>query len=111
MIDETIQRIEETVQSAGALDAAQRDRLLSLVGELKREVTGLASTHQEQAQSIAGFAQVGAHEAMRVDKDQDLLRHSLDGLAASVERFEATHPRLVSVVESIEQLLRNIGLG
>jgi Mg2+ and Co2+ transporter CorA len=111
MIDETVKRIEDTINQASAMEPARKQELLALVAELKKEVTSLADTHAEHAQSIAGFLQVGTHEAVREEKDETLLQHSLDGLAASVERFEATHPRLVRVVQSIEQQLRNIGLG
>jgi hypothetical protein len=111
MIDEIVKRIEDTIIDAGSMEPGRKQELLALVVELKKEMTGLADTHAEHAQSIAGFVQVGTHEAVREEKDETLLQHSLDGLAASVERFEATHPRLVNVVNSIEQLLRNIGLG
>ena len=38
----------------------------------------------------------------------DLL--SLEGLTSSVEGFEATHPRLVQIVNSISTILANMGI-
>jgi Mg2+ and Co2+ transporter CorA len=111
MVEESLSRIEKTIQNAQGIDSQKRSELLALTGELRGEVAKLADTDQQHAQSIAGFAQVTTHEATRDDRNPDLLRLSLDGLTASVERFEATHPRLVRAVNNISQMLSNIGLG
>jgi hypothetical protein len=111
MIDETIKRIEETVADADSLGAEKKQELLNLVSGLKREIAGISETHGDQARSIAGFTQMSAHEATRQERDQQLLDLSLQGLAASVERFEVSHPKLVGIVNSIHQALSNIGLG
>jgi hypothetical protein len=39
-----------------------------------------------------------------------LLRHSLDGMALSVRRFEVSHPRLVGVINNIGQTLWRMGI-
>ncbi len=111
MINETLKRIEETVRSAEAIDAGKKQELLSLVADLKTEVSALADTHEDHAQSIAGFTQISTHEATRPDRDEELLQYGLGGLAASVREFEASHPRLVGVVNSLHQVLANVGLG
>ncbi len=110
MIPETISKIEARLQNAGSLPEEQRRELLSLLATLKTEVTELSKTHVEQAQSIAGFAQASADEATRAEKRPELLRHSLDGLSASVEGFEETHPNLVQIVDRICMTLSNIGI-
>jgi hypothetical protein len=111
MLDDTLAKLEKSVLSSKTIDSNQRDELLSLVSTLRTEVTSLARTHEDHAQSIAGFAQITAHEATRANKDDRLLKLSLDGLASSVERFEVSHPRLVTIVNSIHQMLANIGLS
>jgi len=110
MIDETIRKIEEQVRQATGVERERKEELLGLVQELRREVQHLSRTHDEAARSIAGFAQVSAHEATRTQPDPRLLKLSLDGLKVSVEKFEQSHPRLVQVVNHISQMLANLGI-
>jgi Mg2+ and Co2+ transporter CorA len=111
MLDETLLKIEETVKSAGTLDRKRQQELLGLIGKLRSEVTDLSRTHGDQAQSIAGFAQVSSYEATRETPDSRLVELSLEGLKSSVEQFEVTHPKLVSIVNAIHQAFANIGLS
>lgn len=110
MIQDTIAQIEQRLRQGGAVDDAKRAELLHLLATLKAEVSGLSETHADQAQSIAGFTAVSAHEATREEKNPDLVRLSLKGLASSVEEFEASHPRLVEVVNRICTTLSNLGI-
>ncbi len=86
------------------------DTLLELLAALKAEVGRLSATHEEHARSIAGYAQVAAHEAAREKKSPQLLRHSREGLALSVKGFEVSHPRLVEVVNDLCTMLSQIGI-
>ena len=70
----------------------------------------LSKTHPEQAESIAGFTRVSAHEATRTDKNEQLVRLSLKGLNSSIEGFETSHEELVKIVNSISVILANMGL-
>ena len=110
MIQTTLAKIEARIQSAGSLPPETRSELMQLVSDLKTEVAGLSQTHGEEAESIAGFTQVSTHEATRERRDATLLKLSLDGLAASVTRFEDSHPRLVAVVNSVCRTLANFGI-
>jgi hypothetical protein len=110
MVQETITRIENQLSANESLNAEKKQELLSLVRELKKEVAGLAETHREDAQSIAGFAETSVYEAMRKERDQELLSHSLDGMALSVRRLEVSHPRLVGIINTIGQTLWKIGI-
>ena len=110
MIENTIGKIEAKIKGAEAIPAERRQELLHLVGTLKSEVAELSKTHREQAQSIAAFAEVSAHEATRTEQNPDLLKLSLQGLGSSVSEFEKTHPRLVQVVNAISQTLSNLGI-
>ena len=84
--------------------------MLQLLGTLKSEVGKLSKTHDEQAQSIAGFAQLSAHEATRQQQNPQSLHHSLEGLRSSVEGFEKSHPQLVRIVNNISNTLSNLGI-
>jgi hypothetical protein len=107
---ETIDRIEARLKGAEKMSDETRDELLALLEELKEEVGGLANTHADEAQSIAGFAQVSAHEATRRAPNEQALQHSLGGLEASVGEFEQSHPKLVAVVNRVCHALSNLGI-
>lgn len=110
MIQQTIEKLEARLQDASALREDSRAELLQLLGTLKAEVNELAKTHADQAQSIAGFTAVSAHEATRTAPNPHLLELSLKGLRSSVAEFEETHPRLVQIVNSICNLLAGLGI-
>ena len=110
MLHETLSKIETKLRDAQSIKDEQRSELLSLVSTLKNEIAGLSRTHDEQAQSIAGFAEVSAHEATRTEKNPELLKVSLQGLASSVDGFEKSHPELVGIVNRICTTLSNMGI-
>ncbi len=110
MIEDTIRKIEARIGSAESVTAERKRELLQLLATLKGEVAELARTNDEQAQSIAGFAEVSAHEATREDQNPKLRELSLQGLSSSVEGFEQSHPALVRVVNSISQTLASLGI-
>jgi hypothetical protein len=107
---DTISEIEERIRNAGALKAESRAELLDLLGQLKSQVAALSSTHQEQAQSIAGFAEISAHEATREEKNAKSLKFSILGLQSSVHELEESHPQLVGVVDRIATMLASMGI-
>ncbi len=110
MIEDTIGKIEARIEGSDAIKEERRRELLQLLGTLKAEVADLSKTHGEQAQSIAGFTEVSAHEATRTEQNPELLKLSLEGLGSSVRELEETHPRLVQVVNSISNALSNLGI-
>ncbi len=110
MIQDTIGKIEARIEGADAIKADRRRELMQLLGTLKSEVAELSKTHGEQAQSIAGFTQLSAHEATRAEQNPELLKLSLDGLTSSVRGFEESHPRLVQIVNAISHTLANLGI-
>ena len=110
MIEDTIGKIEARIQSADLIKEDRRRELLELLNRLKTEVETLSKTHGEQAQSIAGFADISAHEATRSEQNPDLLKLSLRGLTASVEGIEESHPRLARIVNAISNTLSNLGI-
>ena len=109
MIKETLLRIHKQIDEA-ALPSNKKRELETLLGELQEEVAALAQTDRAHAESIAQFAVLSTHEAMRTAGPAELQRLSLEGLAASVDGFEATHPRLASIVNSLCVTLSNLGI-
>lgn len=110
MIEETISEIEAKISSAEAVSPERRQELLQLLTTLKTEVAKLSETNREQADSIAGFAQVSTHEAMREEQNPQLREISLQGLRSSVEDLEQSHPRLTQIVNRISQMLSDWGI-
>jgi hypothetical protein len=110
MIDKTISEIEAKVREAKSVGDDRKQELLTLLARLKSEVGDLAKTHAEQADSIAGFVSVSAHEATRQAQNPEALQHSVEGLKSSASGFEQSHPKLVQTVSSISNLLSNLGI-
>ena len=110
MIEDTIGKIEAKIQGADAIKEDRRRELIQLLGTLKSEVAALSKTHEEQAQSIAGFAELSTNEATRTERNPQLLKLSLQGLSSSVTQLEKSHPRLVQIVNAISNTLSNLGI-
>ena len=110
MIEDTIGKIEAKIQSADAIKEDRRRELVQLLGTLKSEVAALSKTHGEQAESIAGFAEISTHEATRTEPNPRLLKLSLEGFSSSVSELEKSHPRLVQIVNAISNTLSNLGI-
>ena len=110
MIEDRIQKIETRLKESGNIPEANRAELLKLLTALRDEVGTLARSHEEDARSIAKFMDASAHEATRSEKKPKLIEAALNGLTASVESFEASHPKLAEVVNEIAVRLSNMGL-
>jgi Mg2+ and Co2+ transporter CorA len=110
MIEKTISEIEAQIGGAEAVSAEHKQELLKLLATLKTEVAELSKTHGEQADSIAGFAKVSAHEATRTAPNPQLRELSNQGLVSSVAGFEQSHPKLVQIVNRISQTLSDLGI-
>ena len=110
MIEDTIKNIETRILSSEAIKDDRRRELLQLLQTLRSEVDSLSQTHSEQAESIAGFAELSTHEATREQQNPQLLNLSLKRLNSSVAGFEGSHPRLVQIVNTISNTLSNLGI-
>jgi Mg2+ and Co2+ transporter CorA len=110
MNEKTISEIEARIRGADSISDDRKRELLQLLGTLKSEVGVLEKTHNEQARSIAGFAQLSAHEATRADQNPQLRELSIRGLRSSVEGFEKSHPQLVAIVNTISNTLSHLGI-
>jgi uncharacterized coiled-coil protein SlyX len=110
MIQNRIEELEKKIAGTSAVNEETRGELLKLVAEIKRELANLPQGQAEQAQSITGFVMVTTHEAVRAEKNPQLLRLSSEGLRASVNGFENTHPGLVQAVNAFCRALSNLGI-
>ena len=110
MNENNLNEIEAKIRAADNISDDRKRELLQSLSTLKAEVDKLSRTHDEEAQSIAGFAQLSAHEATRQQQNPESLQHSLEGLRSSVEGFEKSHPQLVRIVNNISNMLSNLGI-
>ncbi|MFH0975256.1 MAG: DUF4404 family protein [Spirochaetota bacterium] len=110
MINDTISNIEKSIRKSSTLNKKQKKDLHYQITKLKKEISVLAKTNPEQAQSIAGFTQVSLYEAIRGEKNPELAKLSFNGLKESVRRFEVTHPQLVAVIDGIMEQLAAMGI-
>jgi Mg2+ and Co2+ transporter CorA len=110
MIEKTISEIETKISGAESVSPERRRELLQLLATLKTEVAELSKTNEEQADSIAGFAQLSTHEAMRSEQNPQLRELSLKGLRSSVDDLEQSNPHLTQIVNRISQTLSDWGI-
>lgn len=110
MIHDRIAKIEDALRSAQSISEQKRDELLKLLGDLKAEVAPLAETHGQRADDIAQYTDAAVQDAMRSERQPEVTAEALKGLASSVRDFEASHPRLVQIVDRIALTLSNMGI-
>lgn len=110
MINDTFARIKGQLNQADELSPTHREELQGLVQSLEEEITKLAEKHPHDSQTISSFADLSSHEATRTEKRPELLRHTLDGLRASVAELEADHPQVTGLVNRFCNLLSNMGI-
>ena len=79
MIQETITQIEARMKEAKSLNDEKKREILNLLSTLKTGVSKFSKTHPEHTQSISSFAEVSIHEAIREEKNPQLLKLSLRG--------------------------------
>ena len=110
MIKQTLDQVRQKIEKTDSLQEPNREELLGLLTVLQSEIEQLSTTDSDHAESIAGFAQASAHEAIRKEKKPQLHELALDAFAASVHGFENSHPTLVQTVNAICVALSNLGI-
>ena len=109
-IPERIAQIEATLRNSATIPDATRQELLDLLAGLKAEVAPLVATHGESASQITGSADAAVQAAVRREEQPEEAAQAVEGLAASVRDFEASHPRLVQIVDRLATTLSNMGI-
>ncbi|MBM4149700.1 MAG: DUF4404 family protein [Lentisphaerae bacterium] len=109
-LEDTVREIEKRISAQSGLDAARKSELLKLLATLREEVADLSVARSDEAESIARFAAASAHEATRQGKSEQLQSLSIQALSSSVEGFEASHPKLVRIVNALCVQLSDLGI-
>jgi hypothetical protein len=110
MISERLAQLESRLQNSATIPEATRQELLGLLAGLKAEVTPLVATHGESARRITGSAEIAVEASIQRGEQPEHAAQAVQGLAASVRQFEATHPRLVAIVDELALTLSNLGI-
>jgi hypothetical protein len=110
MIAERLAKLESTLRNNANIPEATRQELLDLMTGLKAEVTPLLTTHAATAHEIAGSAEAAVAASVRKEEQPEQAARAVEGLTASVREFEATHPRLVEIVDQLALTLSNMGI-
>ena len=105
----TLQEIKDKIASAKGLEENHKAELSELVDKLYSELETLSRTDRNRAESVSGFAKVSANEAANGDNPQTL-DYALKGFSSSVEQLEASHPRVVEIVNRLCKMLSDIGI-
>jgi prefoldin subunit 5 len=110
MRDEQIEEIRSAVEAAEHVPADKKAELLGLLSKLKPAIAKVSQTHQDHAESIARLVDASAHEATRAEKKPESIRMLVRELEQSVEKFEASHPKLVALVTEYTAFLSALGI-
>src|SRR5512140_1648965 len=98
MIADRLAKLESTLRDNTSIPEGTRQELLGLLTGLKTEVAPLLDA---QARDIAGSAEAAVAASIKRDEQPEQAAQAVEGLAASVREFEATHPRLVEIVDQL----------
>lgn len=110
MLKHTLSKLEEKIKTSGNIPEDKKQEYYELLSRLNEEITDLAETDLQRAESIKKFTKVSAHEATRDELDPNLLETSIQGLRESVREFRTSHPRLVDTVNDICIFLSKLGI-
>ena len=109
MTDERIQKIKSAVEAADHISPEKKTELLAVLGKLKPAIAEVAQTHEEEAERISRFVEASAHEVARKNEPTEGVEEGLHGLKQTVEKFEASHPKLTAFVTEYSAVLSGLG--
>jgi hypothetical protein len=110
MINETLDKLEKNVNSNSEIDNEQKEEFLGLLSKLKTEIITIEESHRQDAHNIVNYTDSSFNVATKNDKNKDELERNLNTLTGSIEGFEATHPKLVEIVNSVCTRLSTLGI-
>ena len=109
MNDEQIEKTKSAIAAADHIPPDKKAELLELLGKLKPAIEKVAQTHEEEAEQISRFVEASAHEVARKNEPPESVEQGLHGLKQTVEKFEASHPKLTAFVTEYSAVLSGLG--
>jgi hypothetical protein len=110
MIEDSLAQLDTVMKKIEAAAPPNKDVLLRLMKDLRKEMMRLDLSQHDHAASVALFADAAAHETTRKSRVASLRQHALDGLAQSVRGFESSHPRIAETIGEIGRELSSLGI-
>ena len=92
MLDDKFDKIKAAIETDNSLTNEKRQKLLALSEELHHELDELEKTHERQSHKIA-------EHTHKVIKDSSA--ESTGGLKDTIREFEASHPNLTRIVQTL----------
>jgi mevalonate kinase len=105
-----IEAIEKKIEATSQIDAKIKEDLLDLMHSLKTELNSLKDIHPETAHNIADQTGISAEKVLDSPAKEGDLQENIDSLQGTVEEFEASHPKLVQLVNRFCMMLSDIGI-
>jgi len=105
-----IEAIEKKIEARSDMDVKIKEDLLDLMRSLKTELAESKDIRPELAHYIVDKTQASAEKIINADNKQNELQESIDGLQETVGEFEASHPKLVQIVNRLCMMLSDIGI-
>jgi prefoldin subunit 5 len=110
MSDEYLEKTRSAVNAAGHIPADKKAALSAGLSKLEPAIAKASQTHHGDAEKVARLVEASTHEATRQNKRPERLKTLLQELKQSVERLEASHPKLVEFVTEYSALLAEMGI-
>lgn len=105
-----IEAIEKKIRATSQIDGKIKEDLLDLMRSLKTELSSLKELHPETAHHIAAQTGVSTDKVLASPEKPEEVQESIDRLQGTVTEFEASHPKLVQVVNRLCMMLSDIGI-
>lgn len=108
-MEDTIKRIEQRLNDS-AIAPAEKQKLLELVGSLRKELEQIPQEKRDEAGSVAEFAEVAASQALKENKNPALVEHASEGVNKAMEGMAQDYPSLTRVVGQFCDFLSSMGI-
>lgn len=109
MSKKIISKIEDEIVASAGLSVTRKSELMSLMGDLKKELANIEQHNFDKAVNIANLTGDSATKALK-PATVNSSDTPFSELKNSVSEFEVTHPELVRIVNQICIMLSNIGI-
>ncbi len=100
-IKSTLTNVQQSISALHGGDAADRNQLQTLIGQLQSALEAIPAEHKDQAEAVAASAQAMVENAKAEKPNKVLLQISGEGLKKAAESLAGTAPAVVSIAGQI----------
>ena len=110
MRHDSLEHLRDKITHNSALSKASKQDILSHIEQLQKQLDSLSEMNPEEADTIAAFAALKAHETLKKDPNQDLVDTTSNGLTLALRSFKTSHPLLSDALDIIFRTLSRLGV-